>query len=92
MGVVNAVVNAVVTAVKVVVKTVVKIVSTVASAVSNVYHWVDKNITFGALGWIGRNTIGRVYQFGCWIKDKIDPPKTYKDLYPSGMDPDEIII
>jgi hypothetical protein len=32
------------------------------------------------IGFIGRNTIGRVYQFGNWIYDKIFPPKIIKDI------------
>ena len=63
-----------------IVKVVVKPISWIASTVSTVVNWIDTNVTFGLIGFIGRNTIGRVYQFGNWIYDKIFPPKIIKDI------------
>lgn len=54
--------------------------------VSKVLTWVGKGITWvvkatvKAVGWIGKNTVGRLYQFGNWIYDKCVPPKIVKDL------------
>jgi divalent metal cation (Fe/Co/Zn/Cd) transporter len=61
-------------------KATVKAVTEVAAGVATVYNWIDKNVTFGLLGWIGKNTFGRLYQFGNWIYDKCVPPKIVKDL------------
>jgi hypothetical protein len=48
-------------------ETIVDAVATACGYVAEGIHWVDKNITFGLLGGIGKNTIGRIYQFENWL-------------------------
>lgn len=66
-------------------KPIINIVSFVAEKVSTAIHWIDKNITFGFFGWLGKNTIGRIYQFGNWVYNQFSKPKIIKDIYPPKM-------
>lgn len=82
MGVVKSVAKAIWNGAKAIWNGAVKTASFVASKIATAVNWIDTNITFGMIGWIGRNTFGRIYQFGNWIYDKIVPPKITKTLRP----------
>lgn len=52
-------------------KPIFKPIACACDKIASGFNWVDQNIFGGAIGWVGRNTIGRIYQFGNWVYDKI---------------------
>jgi hypothetical protein len=64
----------------------VKAISTTCGYIAEAINWVDKNITFGLIGSIGKNTLGRVYQSGNWVYNQFCPPKTHKDIHLKDVD------